>query len=275
VTLFGAHLETSWPRRLRWSAAALVVVAAHAGIAIALSTASDKESEGNPAGIMEVDLAALAVEAPFEQPDSEKPDSEIAAPPPQPPTEAPETEEQPQPQAAPEPEPQPTEEAQPTETPPPEPETAEDVPKLEEAPLAPEPEVALPKQEEKREEPPPEPKPPVKAEDKPVEKKKVAKPSRAPAAKAASAFQAKFDPNPIYRAKPVYPASARSSKIEGYVVVRYSVSASGAVTNVSVVSASPAGIFNSATIAAVKQWRFKPPGQQVSGRQTTIRFKLR
>lgn len=65
------------------------------------------------------------------------------------------------------------------------------------------------------------------------------------------------------------------SRAEGYVVVSYSVSASGAVSNVSVVSASPPGIFNAATLAAVRQWRFKPSPQGAHGRRTTVRFKLK
>ncbi|CAN0258282.1 unnamed protein product, partial [Phaeothamnion confervicola] len=92
---------------------------------------------------------------------------------------------------------------------------------------------------------------------------------------AAASAKGRFDPNPIYRAKPAYPSGARASKIEGYVVVAYSVSASGAVTNVSVVSASPPGVFNAATVAAVRQWRFKPSPQGASGRRTTVRFKLK
>ncbi|ELR03694.1 hypothetical protein GMDG_08932, partial [Pseudogymnoascus destructans 20631-21] len=125
--------------------------------------------------------------------------------------------------------------------------------------------------------------PKEKAKDKVAEKAKSKEPVAKSAKKsdsskqqdAAASAKGRFDPNPVYRASPAYPAGARSQKLEGYVVVSYSVSASGAVSNVSVVSASPPGIFNAATVAAVRQWRFKPSPQGAQGRRTTVRFKLR
>lgn len=96
---------------------------------------------------------------------------------------------------------------------------------------------------------------------------------RAQQRQAAASAKGRFDPNPIYRAKPAYPPGARAGKVEGYVVVSYSVSPSGAVTGARVVSASPPGIFNGATVAAVRQWRFKPSPRGGS-RSTTIRLKL-
>ncbi|MEZ0219130.1 MAG: TonB family protein, partial [Tardiphaga sp.] len=188
--------------------------------------------------------------------------------------------------------PSPAEEPQetPVENPtPPEPVAAEapapqpdPLPQVEEAPLAPEPEVTLPKETR----PEPEPEQPKKVEEKKSEEKpekkteKKADPKPAPKSdskqqqKAAASAAGKFDPNPIYRASPAYPASARASKLQGAVVVAYSVSPSGAVTNVRVVSANPPGIFNAATLAAVRQWRFKPSPSGGS-RTTTVRFKLK
>jgi protein TonB len=104
--------------------------------------------------------------------------------------------------------------------------------------------------------------------------KKAASKSNSKAASAAAASGGKFSPNAISRPHPPYPSSARASRIEGYVVVRYTVSPSGAVTGVSVVSASPAGVFNSVTVSAVRSWRFRPSATGGSG-TTTIRFKLR
>ncbi|MDX2287307.1 MAG: TonB family protein [Hyphomicrobiaceae bacterium] len=92
--------------------------------------------------------------------------------------------------------------------------------------------------------------------------------------RAAAAASGTFDPNPIYRPQPAYPASARASRTEGTVVVAYTISPSGAVSNVRVVSSSPSGVFSGPTIAAVSQWRFKPSARGGS-RTTTIRFKLR
>ena len=57
---------------------------------------------------------------------------------------------------------------------------------------------------------------------------------------------------------PEYPASALSHKVGGTVVVGYTVDARGATRDVHVISAEPAGIFNSDAIDAVKQWRYTP-----------------
>ena len=155
-----------------------------------------------------------------------------------------------------------------------------------EAPNAPEPEVVLPKLVEQPtpvkvpEKVQPEAKKPVvkKAVDrKPVtdnDGKKAGPKSNSKAASAAAASGGKFSPNAISRPHPPYPSSARASRVEGTVVVRYTVSPSGSVTGVSVLSASPPGVFNSVTVSAVRNWRFRPSASGGSG-TTTIRFKLR
>lgn len=76
-----------------------------------------------------------------------------------------------------------------------------------------------------------------------------------------------------------YPPAAKAAGVEGHVVVRYDVSAAGAVVNARVVEAAPPGIFDEAALECVKQWRFKarmangeavPSGDRVS----TVRFRL-
>jgi protein TonB len=163
-------------------------------------------------------------------------------------------------------------EVQPVETPP-----------VEEAPLAPEPEVTLPKEAPKEKHP--EEKPVEQAEPKkeepvkkPKEKARETKAAEKSDSKqkqqAASAAKGKFNPNPIYRPNPAYPAGARAQKIQGRVVVAYTVTPSGSVSNARVVSASPPGVFNAAALAAVRQWRFKPSAQGGS-RTSGMTFKLR
>ena len=61
--------------------------------------------------------------------------------------------------------------------------------------------------------------------------------------------------------------------------VQFSVTASGEVFDVSVVGASPEGVFEKATVAAVKRWRYDPKiveGVPVerTGLQTVLRFSL-
>lgn len=57
---------------------------------------------------------------------------------------------------------------------------------------------------------------------------------------------------------PTYPKSALDQGISGKVVLRVEVDATGAVGDVSVLSATPAGVFEEASIAAAKRWTFEP-----------------
>ena len=77
----------------------------------------------------------------------------------------------------------------------------------------------------------------------------------------------------------VYPSAARAAGIEGHVVVRYDVTAAGAVANPRIVESEPAGTFDAAALASLSRWRFRPrveSGQAVSApnRVSTLRFRL-
>jgi protein TonB len=58
--------------------------------------------------------------------------------------------------------------------------------------------------------------------------------------------------------KPVYPARAERAKTEGWVELDFTVTEGGDVKSVTVRAANPAGVFDSAAIAALSQWRYKP-----------------
>ena len=78
---------------------------------------------------------------------------------------------------------------------------------------------------------------------------------------------------------PIYPAAARAQKIEGFVVVEFSVASDGSTTDGRVVESTPAGIFDSAALAAVEKFRYKPrtvDGSPVTvpGIRNTIKFEL-
>lgn len=66
------------------------------------------------------------------------------------------------------------------------------------------------------------------------------------------------DAIPIVRVQPQYPSRPASKGIEGYVVIGFSISPTGAVLNPVVVEASPAGVFDRAALAAVKKFKYKP-----------------
>ncbi|MEC8442790.1 MAG: TonB family protein [Pseudomonadota bacterium] len=84
---------------------------------------------------------------------------------------------------------------------------------------------------------------------------------------------------PIVKVAPAYPRRAAQRGIEGYVVVEFSVSALGTVTNPMVLEAEPPGVFDKAALDAVKKFKYKPQvveGQavEVTGVRNIIRFEL-
>lgn len=86
---------------------------------------------------------------------------------------------------------------------------------------------------------------------------------------------------PIVRVEPVYPDRAAQRGIEGYVVLEFTVLASGEVDSdsIMIVQAEPSSIFNRAATRAVRKWKYRPKienGQPVPqyGIQTQLTFQL-
>ena len=77
---------------------------------------------------------------------------------------------------------------------------------------------------------------------------------------------------------PDYPRAARAAGIEGEVEVSFTVASDGRVLDAQVVKATPRGAFESATLRAVRQWRFEaasdacPRGAEA--RRETVSFRL-
>ena len=55
-----------------------------------------------------------------------------------------------------------------------------------------------------------------------------------------------------------YPAQAKANRVEGYVIVEFTVTSDGGVSNPMVVEAEPAGVFDAAALAAVRKFKYKP-----------------
>ncbi len=84
---------------------------------------------------------------------------------------------------------------------------------------------------------------------------------------------------PIVKVAPVYPRRAQSRGIEGWVLLRFTVTESGSVINPEVVDAEPPNTFDRAAMKAVERFKYKPrvvngEAQQVHGVEHLITFKL-
>jgi protein TonB len=86
-------------------------------------------------------------------------------------------------------------------------------------------------------------------------------------------------PTPLVRIEPQYPRQAAMSGQEGWVQLRFDISATGEVQNVEVMKSQPARIFDSAARAAVLKWKYRPQmqdGKPVERKQVMVQldFKL-
>jgi len=84
---------------------------------------------------------------------------------------------------------------------------------------------------------------------------------------------------PIVKVAAVYPRRAQSRGIEGFVVVEFTVTKTGAVTNPVVVQAKPEGVFERAALDAVVKFKYKPRvvdgvSMAVAGVQNKISFEI-
>lgn len=84
---------------------------------------------------------------------------------------------------------------------------------------------------------------------------------------------------PIVKVAAVYPRRAQARGIEGYVVVEFTVTKTGAVTNPMVVQAEPEGVFDRAALDAVVKFKYKPrvvdgEAMSVAGVQNKISFEI-
>ncbi|HZW19648.1 MAG TPA: energy transducer TonB [Luteimonas sp.] len=73
---------------------------------------------------------------------------------------------------------------------------------------------------------------------------------------------------PISTPAPRYPVNALRAGRSGEVQVEFTVAPDGSVTNARVVRADPPRVFDREAVAAVKRWRFEPPGATVTTRRT-------
>ena len=91
--------------------------------------------------------------------------------------------------------------------------------------------------------------------------------------------QGNMQATPQFRVDPTYPPEASRDGIEGWVKLGFTVTASGAVSDITVLDAQPARVFDRAARRALKKWKYKPQlldGKPVSqtGMVVVLDFKL-
>lgn len=85
---------------------------------------------------------------------------------------------------------------------------------------------------------------------------------------------------PLYRVEPIYPQKALSRKLEGYVIMAFTIDETGRPKGISVVEAQPMRVFDRAAIRALSKWKYQPKlvdGKAVTQPNQTVKleFQLR
>lgn len=85
-------------------------------------------------------------------------------------------------------------------------------------------------------------------------------------------FRSDSDVQPIVRIPPVYPNGALERGIEGWVLIEFLVTETGAVVDPVVLDSDPPGTFDRAARRAVVKWKYKP--MMVGGKPVAWKTKI-
>ncbi|SJL83141.1 energy transducer TonB [Vibrio palustris] len=83
---------------------------------------------------------------------------------------------------------------------------------------------------------------------------------------------------PMYRVNPRYPSRAQSRGIEGFVVLKFTIDASGHPVDIEIIKAKPKHMFEREARRALRRWKYKPKevgGQAVSQPGQTVKLEFR
>lgn len=97
--------------------------------------------------------------------------------------------------------------------------------------------------------------------------------TQAPPAATPAPVAARALPRLLSDAAPRYPLAAQNRRIEGSVLVAFTIQPDGQVSDARPLSAQPAGVFEEAALAAAARWRFEATGERVSTTRT-LTFRL-
>lgn len=85
------------------------------------------------------------------------------------------------------------------------------------------------------------------------------------------------DPVPVVRVNPQYPPRAAERGIEGWVELRFAISAAGTVQDAEVLRSHPGNVFDRAALRAVRRWKYNPEiedGNPIERHGITVRLEF-
>ena len=82
------------------------------------------------------------------------------------------------------------------------------------------------------------------------------------------------DVHPLTRVEPKYPIQAAKAHQSGFVKLKFDISPSGAVSNVSVIESSPKAVFDKSAVTALQQWRYKESTKGLAGAKVQLDFMI-
>lgn len=78
----------------------------------------------------------------------------------------------------------------------------------------------------------------------------------------------------IKRALPIYPKYAIKHKLEGSVLINFSIEKDGNVSDIEVVSSDLDGLFDGNAVLAVQKWLYTQPAQKIRNNYVALEFAL-
>ncbi len=83
------------------------------------------------------------------------------------------------------------------------------------------------------------------------------------------------DTIPLVRINPIYPRRAAERRVEGWVIVEFTIDIQGSVKDARAMSAEPRNVFERAALRAIGKWKYKPKIQDGKPVETVgVRVKL-
>ncbi len=84
---------------------------------------------------------------------------------------------------------------------------------------------------------------------------------------------------PLVRIQPMYPRAAAQKRIEGWVLLEFTIGTTGAVKDARVIDSKPPNIFDRAALQAILKWKYKPKivdgvAVETRGVRVKLTFKL-